>query len=385
MGPLAGIRIIEVASLGPGPFCAMMLADMGADVIRVDRPGPDPVQHLDPLRRSRRSVALNLKSDGGRDALLRLADGADALLEGFRPGVAERLGFGPEVCLGRNPKLVYGRVTGWGQQGPLAGAAGHDLNYIALAGALHGMGRPGAKPMVPLNLVGDFGGGGMLLAFGMVCALLEARRSGRGQVVDAAMVDGANALMAMFHGLRAMGRFDDAPGSHFLAGAAHFYDTYETSDGKYVSIAALEPAFYDVLIDKAGLDRDRFGGHGFYDTLMSGDTSAWPALKSELERVMRSRTRDEWCRLLEGSDACFAPVLTLAEAATHPHNRARQTHVDVSGVTQHAPAPRFSRSSPDAPQPSPRPGRDSREILAGAGFSNDEISQLLRSGAASQT
>jgi alpha-methylacyl-CoA racemase len=382
MGPLAGIRVLEVASIGPGPFCGMLLGDMGADVIRVDRPGTEPLETLDPLRRNRRSIVIDLKGASGVETLLRLVENADALIEGFRPGVAERLGIGPETCRQRNPRLVYGRVTGWGQAGPLAGAAGHDLNFIALTGALHAFGHPGQPPVPPLNLLGDFGGGGMLLAFGLVCALLEARQSGRGQVVDAAMVDGVNALMAMFHGFRAAGLFDERTGTHFLSGAAHFYATYETRDGKYVAIAALEPAFYADLIRRAGIDPARFGPHGLGAYPVASPD--WPRLKAELAEVFRSKTRDEWCALLEGTDACFAPVLTVGEASQHPHNVARQAFLTVNGVLQHAPAPRFSATVPDDPRAPVPVGADSRAVLSEAGFAESEIDGLLASGAVIQ-
>jgi alpha-methylacyl-CoA racemase len=379
MGPLAGIRVLEVASIGPGPFCGMLLGDLGADVICVDRPGSNPLQTLDPQRRNRRSIAINLKSEAGVQTLLRLAQDADALIEGFRPGVAERLGIGPDVVARRNPRLVYGRVTGWGQDGPLAAAAGHDLNYIALTGALHAFGQKGQPPVPPLNLLGDYGGGGMLLAFGLVCALLDARRSGRGQVVDAAMLDGVNTLMAMFHGFRAAGIFDGGTGTHFLSGAAHFYATYETLDGRYIAIAALEPAFYQELIRRAGLDPARFGPHGLGAYPVA--SPEWPRLKAELAEVFRSKTRDEWCALLEGTDACFAPVLTVGEASRHPHNVARGAFLELNGVVQQAPAPRFSATVPDPPKAPVAAGADSRGILAEAGFSSDEIDGLLASGA----
>jgi alpha-methylacyl-CoA racemase len=336
VGPLAGFRIIEVAGLGPGPFCGMMLGDMGAEVIRIDRPGTHARQRLDPLCRNRRSIVLDLKSPPAVEVLLRLVESADALYEGFRPGVAERLGFGPEACMARNPRLVYGRVTGWGQDGPLAMVAGHDINYIALSGALAGVGRAGEPPVPPLNLVGDFGGGGMLLAFGLVCALLEASRSGKGQVIDAAMIDGANALMATFHGFRALGLYDDRPGTHFLSGAAHYYDTYETRDGKHVSIGALEPQFYRLLIEKAGLDPGRFAAHGF-DFRMDPATLGqehWPGLKAELARVFRSKTRDAVRRRGQGTSASpragflrrgrwRAPACPRATLQPHPACAAR--------------------------------------------------------------
>ncbi len=378
-GPLAGLKIIELAGLGAGPYCGMMLADMGAEVLRIERMPLASHEALpDPLLRSRSSLALDLKQPAGVEALLRLAQSADGLFEAFRPRVAERLGFGPETCLERNPRLVYGRMTGWGQQGPLAGAAGHDLNYIALSGALHSIGPQGGKPVPPLNLVGDFGGGGLLLAFGMVCALIERQRSGHGQVVDAAMLDGAASMMAMFCGFQAMGLFEDAPGSHLLGGAAHFYDTYETRDGRYVAIAAIEPEFYGELLDKLGVDRQRFAPHGFRLD-RPGDPN-WRELKAELAAVFRTRTRDEWCTLLEGSDACFAPVLGLSEAPGHAHNAARGTFIEVAGVMQNAPAPRFSRSAPAVPSATRRPGADTRQVLATIGYDPQEIAALAAAG-----
>lgn len=379
-GPLAGYTIIELAGLGPGPFCGMMLGDMGADVIRVDRPGADPYRELDPMCRNRRSIALNLKASRGCEVLMRLIEGADALFEGFRPGVAERLGLGPDDCLARNPRLVYGRMTGWGQEGPLARAAGHDINYIALSGVLNAIGRSGGRPVPPLNLVGDFGGGGMLLAFGIVCALLETARTGQGQVVDAAMVDGAAALMASYYGFRKLDLFDGRTGSHFLSGAAHFYDTYETSDGRFVAIGALEPQFYDLLIEKLGLDRERFAAGRFSLEPGQMDEKLWPGLKDELAAVFKTRTRDEWCDLLEGSDACFAPVLDSEEAARHPHHVARGTFIEVGGILQNAPTPRFGRTPAPRPHPPPAPGRDTRAVLSGAGYTETEIEELLTAG-----
>lgn len=379
-GPLTGLRIIEVAGLGAGPYCGMMLADMGAEVVRIERMPLPPARAAlpDPLLRSRRTVGIDLREPAGVAALLKLVDGADALFEAFRPGVAERLGFGPETCLARNPKLVYGRMTGWGQQGPLAPAAGHDLNYIALSGALHSIGTQGGKPIPPLNLVGDFGGGGLLLAFGMVCALLERERSGAGQVVDAAMLDGAASMMAMFCGFRAMGLFDERPGANLLGGAAHFYDTYETGDGRFVAVAPIEPEFYDEFIDKLGLDRERFAPHGFRPGSM--DASRWDELKVELAEVFRTRSRDEWCALLEGCDACFAPVLALSEAPAHPHNAARGTFIEVGGVAQGAPAPRFSRSAPGMPEAPQRPGADTWAVLGEAGYDQQALAELAAAG-----
>jgi alpha-methylacyl-CoA racemase len=360
MGPLAGIRIVEVAGIGPGPFCGMMLADMGAEVLSVER----SVAHVapyDPLQRNRHRIALDLKSEAGLNALLELIDHADAMFEGYRPAVAERLGFGPQICLQRNPRLVYGRMTGWGQTGPLAKTAGHDINFIALSGALHAIGRAGEKPVPPLNLVGDFGGGGMLLAFGMVCALLEAQRSGAGQVVDAAMIDGSIALMAMFIGLRGRGMFADPVGSNFLSGAAHYYDTYETADGKFLAVGALEPQFYEVLMQRAGLDREAFAAAGMTGS-QGHDGKVWSDLTQRLTAIFKTRTRDEWCAVFEGTDACVAPVLSLSEAPAHPHNRERHAFVDVAGSLQNAPTPRFSRTAAATPTAA-RSGRDDIESL----------------------
>ncbi len=381
MGPLSGIKIIELASIGPGPFCGMMLADMGAEVIRIERPGPGSTVSMEPLARNRKSIACNLKHPDAVAMVMRLIERTDGLIEGFRPGVAERLGLGPDDCLSRNAKFVYGRMTGWGQHGPLANAAGHDMNYIALTGALHLIGETGRKPVPPLNLVGDFGGGGMLLAYGMVCALLSAQLTGKGQVVDAAMVDGANMLMSMFHGFKAMGIQSDETGSSFLGGAGHFYDTYETLDGRYVSIASIEPQFYDLLIEKAGLDREKFSPHVFDWKVDEDIRTNWSELKIELAAVMKTKTRDEWCEIMEGTDICFAPVLTLSEAPDHPHNKARKAFVEVGGHTQAAPAPRFSRTTPDNPQPGVAPGTHSREVLEASGFSGSEIESLVKSGA----
>ena len=375
MGPLAGIRIIELAGIGPGPFCGMMLSDMGAEVIRVERPAPGRPAPKDVLVRNRRSVAVDLKHPDGVETVLRLVEGADALFEGFRPGVTERLGLGPDDCLARNPKLVYGRMTGWGQDGPMAQAAGHDINYIGLSGALHAIGRPGERPVPPLNLVGDFGGGGMLLAYGMVCALLEAQRSGEGQVVDAAMVDGAASLMAMFFSFAAQGAFTDRRGTNLLDGGAHFYDTYECADGEYVCIGSIEPQFYALLVEKAGLDPQTFGAQM--------DAGQWPALKEQLAAVFRTKTREQWREIMEGSDVCFAPVLSIFEAPEHPHNAARGTFVEVDGITQPAPAPRFSRSAPEIRGPAPAAGADSAAVLADFGFDAGEIEALTAAGAVS--
>lgn len=378
MGPLSGVRVIELAGIGPGPFAAMMLADMGADVVRVDRAGAvhggDPeAPPADIMNRGRRSIGVDLKSDEGREVVMRLVDGADALIEGFRPGVTERLGLGPDDCLSRNPRLVYGRMTGWGQDGPYAHAAGHDINYIALAGALEPMGRQGEKPMAPLNLVGDFGGGGMMLAFGVVCAILESRQSGTGQVVDAAMVDGAAALMTFFHGFRAMGIWNDERGTNLLDTGAHFYDVYETADGKYISIGSIEPQFYAELREKLELTDPR------WDQQMS--RSAWPELKEELRVRFLTRTRDEWCELMEHTDICFAPVLSMSEAPDHPHNVARGTFTEVAGVVQPRPAPRFSRTDSLIQRPPAHAGQHTDDVLSEAGFSAEEIGGLRSQGA----
>ncbi len=377
MGPLEGVKVIEVAGIGPGPFAAMLLADMGADVVRVDRTqavGADfSLPNREVLNRGRRSVAVDLKNPDGVETLLRMCERADALIEGFRPGVAERLGIGPETCQERNPKLVYGRMTGWGQEGPYAQAAGHDINYIALAGALAHFGRAGDKPTPPINVVGDFGGGGMFLAFGVVCALLEAGRSGTGQVVDAAMVDGSAVLMSMMWGLRAMGVWDDERGVNALDTGAPFYDTYETADRKYVSVGALEPQFYAELIERLGL-----GGE---DLPAQMDRAGWPKLRERFTAVFRSKTRDEWCADLEHTDACFAPVLTIAEAPDHPHIRARATIVAPDGTPQPAPAPRFSRTPGAVPRPPAWPGQHTDEALADWGFDPAELAKLRETGA----
>ena len=378
MGPLTGIRVIEIAGIGPGPFCAMMLADMGADVVRIDRAsaarGGDPDRPpLDLLNRGRRSVGIDLKSSEGVETVLALVEGADALLEGFRPGVAERLGIGPADCLARNPRLVYGRMTGWGQEGPYASAAGHDLNYIALAGALHGIGRQGEAPVPPLNLVGDFGGGGMYLAFGMACALLEARNSGQGQVVDAAMVDGAASLMTAFFGMARSGFWSEERGTNMLDTGAHFYNVYETADGRYISLGPIEPQFYAEL-------RERLGLHG-PEWDHQTDRSRWPELKEKLAALVAQRTRDEWCELLEGTDTCFAPVLSLAEAPEHAHNRERGTFTQVAGVVQPGPAPRFSRTPGAIRRPPPHAGQHTDEILGELGLDADAIASLRASGA----
>ena len=352
-GPLSGLKIVEMVGIGPGPFCAMVLADLGAEVLRVDRPRPpgmgatahvlpaDP--RFDAMARGRTTLALDLKRPGAVDDLLAVLDRTDAVIEGFRPGTMERLGLGPDVCLARHPRLVYGRMTGWGQHGPLSQAAGHDINYIAISGALHAIGPRDGKPTVPLNYIGDFGGGAMLLAVGVLAALLEAKDSGKGQVVDAAMTDGAALLSTMMYGFAANGWWDGARGTNMLDGGAPFYDTYLCADGKHVAIGAIEPRFYATLRERCGLTDPRF------DAQM--DRAAWPELKQRLATLFATKSRDAWCALLEGSDACFAPVLDWNEAPDHAHNRARKTFVSVDGVMQPAPAPRFSRTAPNAPRP----------------------------------
>ncbi len=370
MGPLKGYKIIEMAGLGPGPFCGMLLADMGAEVICVDRSTqPDLGMTKDCSRRGKRSIVLNIKSAQGRETLLKLVEQADALFEGFRPGVMERLGVGPDACLERNPALVFGRMTGWGQHGPLARAAGHDINYISLTGSLHAIGRSGEKPVPPLNLVGDFGGGGMFLAFGLVCALLEARESGQGQVIDAAMTDGSAVLMGMINTLHASGRWVTNRGSNMLDSGAHFYDVYETLDGKYVSIGSIEPQFYALLMEKAGLCTEVFGDQW--------DESGWPDLKQKLEKIFKTKSRDEWCDLMAGTDVCFAPVLDIVEAASHPHNKARKTYMELDGFIQPSPAPRFSRTSPEVAHGARPRGADSKQILSDWGFGAEAIAALL--------
>ena len=373
MGPLSGYTVLELAGIGPGPFCGMMLADMGADVIRIDRMGGPATRSKDVLNRNRRSIALDLKHPDAVATVLRMCGKADAIFEGFRPGVTERLGLGPDACMARNQKLVYGRMTGWGQDGPMAQAAGHDINYIALSGALHAIGPKGGKPVPPLNLVGDFGGGGMLLAFGIVCALLEAQKSGKGQVIDAAMVDGAATLMAMFFTMQASGGWREQRGSNLLDGGAHFYDTYETSDGKHVAIGSIEPQFYAELLQKTGVDAERFKPQM--------NAAEWPALKEELARVFKTKSRDEWRAIMEGSDVCFAPVLSLSEAPAHPHNASRKTFVELDGVVQPSPSPRFSRTEAELRHGARRPGEDTSSVLSSFGFSVDEIASLRSHGA----
>ena len=384
-GPLAGVRVLEFAGLGPAPFCGMMLGDLGAEVIRIERPAAlwhEPSR--DPLLRNRRSLKLNLKHPDGVVTALRLVEASDLLIEGFRPGVMERLRLGPAECLARNPRLVYGRITGWGQTGPLALVAGHDLNYIALTGALHLTGLPGGKPVPPLNLVGDFGGGAMLLLSGMLAALFESKVSGKGQVVDAAIVDGTVALLGMMFSFRANSFFEDATGENVLAGGAPFYDTYETRDGRHISIAALEPEFYALLREKLDLGDAQFEGLGIATVTEPAARARWPALRAALARLFKTRDRDEWCRLLEGTDVCFAPVLTLEEAARHPQNVARRNFTTVNGVVQNAPAPKFSRTPLDQPESGRQPGQDTDAVLSEVlALTRPEIERLRRAGALS--
>ena len=385
MGPLSGLKVIELASIGPGPYCAMLLADLGAEIVRVERAAArpnDPPPH-DSLLRNRRSIALNFKNPQAVELVLRLVEKADVLIEGYRPGVTERLGLGPEVCLARNPRLVYGRITGWGQDGPLAKVAGHDINYISLTGALHLIGLPGGKPVPPINLVGDMGGGGLLLAFGVLAAVLESRQSGRGQVVDAAMVDGAISMMGVFFAARAAhsdALWRDETGNNTLTGAAPWYDTYLTKDGRYIAVGAIEPQFYELLLTKLGLDPRRWRALGF-PAQDEATRAAWPELRTALATAFASRTREEWCRIFEGSDACVSPVLSMDEAVRHPHNVARKAYVTVGGLVQNAPAPRYSRTPP-APVRPPRPaGADTEEVLRELGYSAADLAQLRSGGA----
>ena len=377
MGPLAGIRIVELAGIGPGPFAGMLLSDMGADIVRIDRaqqvnPAVFGKPNLEPLYRGRRSIGVDLKNPEGVELVLSLVEKADALFEGYRPGVTERLGLGPDDCRARNPRLVYGRMTGYGQRGPLAAAAGHDINYIALSGALGAIGPRAGKPVPPLNLVGDYGGGALYLAFGLMAALFERQRSGQGQVVDAAMVDGAASLMSIFHGLAAAGTWGAPRGENLLDGGAPFYDTYETADGRHVALGALEPKFFAELVARIGLEP------GWVKRQY--DRAGWPEMRGAIATAIKAKTREQWCALLEGSDACFAPVLALDEAAAHPHAVAREAYLDVGGVTQPAPAPRFSRSRAGPLRAAPEVGAHSDAVLAEAGFSAAQIAELRAAG-----
>jgi alpha-methylacyl-CoA racemase len=380
MGPLDGVRVIEMAGMGPGPFAAMMLADLGADVVRVDRwsdsgdlpdterrvRGTDPTRYV--LHRGRRSLGVDLKAPGAAELLLDMAAQADALIEGFRPGVMERLGLGPDACLARNPKLIYGRMTGWGQHGPLAATAGHDINYIALSGALDQVARHGERPVPPVNLVGDMGGGGLMLAYGIVCGLLAVARGGRGQVVDAAITDGSAVLTAMLYGLVAQGRWSTTPGTNFADTGAPYYEVYQTADGKHVAVGAIEPRFYATLLDKLGLPAE--------DEITQNDRSRWPQAKRRFAEIFRARTRDEWTACFEGTDACVTPVLSMEEAPRHPHNLARSSFVQVDGVLQPAPAPRFSAAATTILKAPPAPGDDTVSVLRDYGTTPARIEEL---------
>ncbi|MFZ5721863.1 MAG: CaiB/BaiF CoA transferase family protein [Pseudomonadota bacterium] len=371
-GPLTGLKIVEFAGIGPGPFCGMLLSDLGADVVRIDRKGAGRGAPSDVTSRGRRSVAMDLKSPDAVEACLKLMEATDGIIEGFRPGVMERLGLGPDVALKRNPKLVYGRMTGWGQTGPWANAAGHDMNYIAITGALHAIGTQD-KPVPPLNLVGDFGGGALYLAFGLLAGVIQARETGKGQVVDCAMSDGAASLMAMFYGFKGAGMWKEERRSNLLDGGAHFYDTYRCSDGKWVSIGSIEPQFYALLLEKTGINDPDFQ--------RQMDRGAWGQLREKLAHVIAQKTRDEWTEIMGGTDVCFAPVLDLDEAPKHPHNVARKTFVEVAGVVQPAPAPRFSETPGAIQGPPPAIGAHSREALSEWGFSDAEIGRLTEAGA----
>jgi len=375
MGPLKGLKVVEMAGLGPGPFCSMMLGDMGADVIRIDRPNPSPLEgdaSSDINRRSRRSVTLNLKTDAGREAMLKLIGEADALIEGYRPGVMERLGLGPDVCLERNPKLVYGRMTGWGQDGPLAHSAGHDINYLAITGALHAIGTKD-KPVPPLNIAADFGGGGMMLLVGILAAIYEAGASGKGQVVDAGMSDCVPLLLGSVYTRMANGAWDDEREANMLDGGAYFYGTYECADGKWISLGSIEPQFHALLLDKLDL-----AGDPLFQRQLEKDS--WPAAKAKLEEVFKTKTRDEWDAIMAGTDVCYGPVLSLKEAPDYPHNKARGAFIEINGHMQGAPAPRFSRTPQDFPSPPPNPGQHNEEALADWGFGPNEIAALKEAG-----
>ncbi|MDF2366172.1 CaiB/BaiF CoA-transferase family protein [Sneathiella sp.] len=377
MGPLSGYKIVEMGGIGPGPMCAMLLADLGADIVRIDRLsdpglGSMPSSRNSLLMRSRRSIAVDTKSEAGREVVLKLIEQADGLIEGFRPGVMERMGLGPEEALKRNPKLVYGRMTGWGQDGPMAQAAGHDINYIALSGVLHAIGRKDEAPVPPLNLVGDFGGGALYLALGLVCGILEAQKSGKGQVVDTAMVDGAASLMTMFFGLMAAGNWKDERGVNILDTGTHYYDVYETSDGKYISLGSIEKKFYQELLERTGLDKE--------DLPPQMDPKSWPVIKARLTEVFKTKTRDEWDEVMLGTDVCYAPVLSIMEATEHPHNTHRKTFVEYDGIVQPAPAPRFSRTEAAIQSPPCLPGEHTVEAMRDWGIADDTIDELQRAG-----
>ena len=369
MGPLTGIRVIEMAGIGPGPFCAMMLADMGAEVIRIDRLShKGSGHHANVLNRGRRSIALDLKNPRAVESALRLIDQADVIIEGFRPGVMERLGLGPDVCHARNPRLVFGRMTGWGQAGPLSQAAGHDINYISIAGALGAMGYSDRPPAPPLNLIGDFGGGAMYLLAGVLAALVERNGSGKGQVIDAAMTDGTASLLSPFFGLMAMNMWTTDRSSNKLDGGAHYYGSYECSDGRYISIGSIEPQFYALLLEKCDITDEAFQAQQ--------DQAGWPILREKLTKIFKTKSRAEWCKILEGTDVCFAPVLNLKEAPDHPHNKSRNTYVDFEGVIQPAPAPRFSRTQGEIQSAAAIAGEHTEQVLADWGYSAKEIEEL---------
>jgi len=378
VGALSGIRVLEFAAHGPVPFCALLLADMGADVVRIDRPGPPsaPIaldQRKDVIARGRRSLAVDLKNPDGRDLVLQLCAGAAVLLEGSRPGVMERLGLEPQACWNRNPKLIYGRATGWGQSGPLAATAGHDINYLAIAGVLDGIGHKDDRPVPPINLVGDYGGGGMLLAVGVLAALLEAQRSGQGQVVDAAMVDGASLLQTVLFGLSAMGQWRPGRGSNFLDSGCFYYDVYRTRDEKFMSVGALEEKFFEALVRGLGLSREDFPDRE--------NPKLWDRYREKMQAIFSSRTQAEWVAIFAATDACVAPVLSMSEAPAHPHARARQAFVQVAGITQPAPAPRFGRTPSAVRSPPPVSGEHSRAVLLESGVSAAEIERLSKAGA----
>jgi alpha-methylacyl-CoA racemase len=373
MGPLNGLRVIELEGIGPAPYCGMLLADLGAEVISITRSSSSADRAAQISERGKLSIALNLKLPESVEVVLKLCERSDVLIEGFRPGVTERLGIGPEACAARNPRLVYGRMTGWGQTGPLAQVAGHDINYISLSGALHAVGRAGERPVPPLNLVGDFGGGAMFLAFGVMSAVFEARQSGVGQVVDVSMVEGSASLMHMMYAMQAQGRWQDARGSNLLDGGAHLYDTYETADGQFISIGSLEPEFYRLLVELSGVDAKEFSSYT--------DPKHWPALKKRLTAVFKQKSRDEWCEIMEGTDVCFAPVLSMSEAPQHVHNQARGTFIKVAGVTQPAPAPRFSRSRSRDPRAAGPAGGDTDTVLRALGYGDAQIKLLRERGA----
>jgi len=373
MGPLKGLQIIEMAGIGPAPFCGMVLSDLGANVIRIDRvTSAGSVSRQEASNRGKKSIAVDLKTTKGIEVVLNLVEASDALFEGFRPGVMEKLGLGPDVCLQKNKKIVFGRMTGWGQEGPLAFAAGHDINYISLSGVLATIGRPGSPPVPPLNLIGDYGGGGMLLALGLVAALFETKSSGKGQVIDAAMVDGTALLMTMIYTMRGMGLWKDSLGSNFLDGGAHFYDTYECKDGKYISIASIEPKFYQLLREITPLE------DSIFDDQLSRES--WPEQKKALKEIFLKKTQQEWCDLMEGTDICFAPVLNMAEAPEHPHNKARDTFIELEGIIQPAPAPRFSRTVPEVYPAPAYVGEHTEEVLKSIGMQDSDIEDLKASG-----